>query len=178
MAKNEKQYLPQINISGAHIIYRNFAGAPSIDPKTKRNYNVNGARYFSITLDPEMAKDFEARGINVKYPKTADGEIDKERSPYVQVKVSGTQEVNAWTELYIVDENDKAVRIDNTQQSQFEMLDRMWYDNERGSDLVLRQYEWTSPTGGSGISLYLAIGYFRKTKDQMQIENPFAAKFN
>lgn len=172
----ERTFLPQINIKGARIIYRNFQGGPSIDRKSGRDYNRDGSRYFSILLDPEMAKDFEARGMNVKWPHTKEGQLDTERDPWVQIKVSVGREVRPFVRLYLVD-GDHVERLNNASDSQMKLLDDMWMDRELGSNLVLNQNEWTDDNGLKRISLYLAIGYFRKAQNSGSFEDPFAEEF-
>lgn len=74
----ERSYEPVI-IKDAHIFKTNFAGK-EIPP-----YNPAGRRNFLVSIDdPKVAKDMEADGWNIKWPKNP----DEGKNPFISVAVN------------------------------------------------------------------------------------------
>lgn len=81
MAQNR---MPNVVLQNVSIIFKNFAG--KVD-----QYNSQGARKFSVVLPPEVARDMEKDGWNVKWPKVrpdADDPQQDARDPHIAVEAS------------------------------------------------------------------------------------------
>lgn len=71
--------IPQITIEGADLGFRNFSGK-------EKTFNAAGKRTAVIFLDPEIAKQFELDGWNVKYLSPRDDQDDPK--PYLSFEAS------------------------------------------------------------------------------------------
>ena len=132
-----------LNLEDARIGYRNFEG-------NEGKYNKAGDRNFVVFLDDDQAKELEAEGWNVKWPKAND-EIDPEedeRQPYLQVSVA----YNNFPPTIVLVTDGNATRLS---EEEVGMLD--WADIVT-SDIVIRPYYWTV-NGNSGIKAYLKALY-------------------
>lgn len=79
MAKNT---IPEIRIENAHILFRNFGGAPT-------KYNPKGGkRTFCVILDPSDAKMLAKQGWNIKYLDARPEDGYDEPTPFLSVNVS------------------------------------------------------------------------------------------
>jgi hypothetical protein len=152
MAQNEIQ---KISIGNAVIGFRNFEGREG-------PYNKLGERSFAVFLDGDTARDLDAKGWNVKFPKDYDKvDPDQEsRDPYLQVSLGFEHFPPS---VYMIS-NGNATKLT---EHEVAMLD--WAELEK-VDLVIRPYTW-SVGGRSGIKAYLKSGYFTIATDE------FAAKY-
>ena len=162
--------LSQINLEGVRVTYKNFAGAET-KSQDGRVFNRNHDRYFSVVLDEEMARDFEAQGMNVRWPKHPDGTLDMTRNPTVQVKVSSGPEIFSSIHIFLVSQNN-VQRVPNDNQDVLSSLDNMFFSN---CDLVVRPRAW-EVNGNTGVTLYLQTGYFN-IDDTSKFEDPYADKY-
>lgn len=76
--QNQKPRIPPLTIENGRLIYRNFSGAP-------KKFNAAGLRNFHVVLDPDQARELEADGWNIKWPKPREDE--EARNPTLKVKV-------------------------------------------------------------------------------------------
>ena len=133
----------QLNIEGAQIGFRNFAGEEG-------PYNRAGERSFAVFLDKELANNLLADGWNVKFPKEREMEPDQEdtRSPHLQVSVA----FNNFPPKVVViaDGNPTVLGEDDVSMLDWAEIDLV--------DLVIRPYNWTM-NGQTGVKAYLKAIY-------------------
>lgn len=138
-----------LNLEGAQIGFRNFAGAEG-------PYNKAGDRNFVVFLDPEQAKDLEAKGWNIKWPKERPDVTpeDDDRNPYLPVQVA----YNRFPPKVIMITDGNATRLE---EEEVETLDFVEIEK---SDIVLNPYHW-SVNGKEGIKAYLKAIYVTVATD-------------
>ena len=145
MAKN---YVPDIRIENAHILFRNFKGAP-----TKFNPR-GGKRTFCVILDPNDAVALQEQGWNIKYLEAKPEDGYEEPTPFLSVNVAFGNyppRVN-----YIV--GDKMTALD---EDTIGLLDEADLET---IDVCIRAYTY-DVNGNEGISAYLKTGYFSARMD-------------
>ena len=138
-----KQIIGNLNIENAKIGFKNFIGAEG-------PYNDAGDRNFSVFLDPEYAKELEAIGWNVKWPKAKvldEGEID-ERQPHLPVKLT----FNNYPPKIIL------VAGEHTTQVGEDEMEALQYSNIINADLVIRPFQYDF-LGKQGIKAYCKALY-------------------
>jgi hypothetical protein len=131
-----------IEIEGAEIFFRNFAGKIE-------TFNPNGYRQFCVSLDgqdPGLIEQMQRDGWNIKFSKVRE-EGDEPR-PYLQVKVS--YKVKPPTVIMITSKGRTAL-----DESMIEVLD--WVDLGN-VDLIVQPSRW-SMNGNTGIKGYLKAIY-------------------
>lgn len=131
MADSAKTFM----VEDAQLIFRNFTGKEG-------QYNREGDRNFAVILDPEIAKQMEVDGWNVRY--LAAREEDDVETPYIQVSVNFN---NRPPRVVMLTSNSRT-QLD---EGSVEVLD--WADIQT-ADLIARGYEWTV-NGKSGVKAYL-----------------------
>lgn len=149
MAKNE------ILLGGVQIGFRNFAGKAS-------DYNDEGSRNFVVFLDEQKAKELEAQGLNVKWPKPLpeDSTLDPDedmRQPYLPVAIT----FHPYPAKVVIIVDDKAEELD---EGSVDMLDWAQIVNV---DLVVRPYHWERK-GRSGIKAYTKAIYVTIAQDEFE----------
>lgn len=144
MAKN-------IVIEGASIGFKNFSGR-EIPP-----YNPAGRRQFCVFLDPEIAKDLEKEGWNIKYLKEDEDGI---RQAFLSVRVNYG---NISPRIFMVTRRNKVFLDENT----IGMLDDADITNV---DIVIRPYTW-NVGNKEGIAAYVKTMYVTIEEDE------FASKY-
>lgn len=134
----------EIAMENVQIGFKNFEGREG-------PYNRKGQRDFVAFLDDEFAKELEAEGWNIKWPKPNDyiNPEEDDRNPYLPISV-GFDYYPA--KVYIISNEN----VNPIGEEEVEMLD--WAELEN-VDLVVRPYEW-EVNGKKGIKAYLKAGYF------------------
>lgn len=150
--------LGPVTIEGARIIFRNFAGRET-------PFNVAGERNFAVILDPQAAEMLHRDGWNVKTLKPREieeGDIPEE-TPYLPVKVSYK---NRPPRITLITSTGKT----NLNEDSVESLD--WADLSN-VDLIVNPYEWTMPSGKSGIKAYLKTMFATLNEDDLERKYAF-----
>lgn len=138
-----------LNLEGAVIGFRNFAGAEG-------KYNKAGDRNFVVFLDPERAKELEADGWNIHWPKEREGLApeDDDRNPYLPVQVA----YNRFPPKVVMISDGNATRLS---EDEVETLD---YVEIESTDIVINPYHWEM-NGNTGIKAYLKAIYVTVATD-------------
>lgn len=133
---SENNRIPNLEIEGARIVYRNFSGKPS-------KFNNEGDRNFCVIIDdPVQFENLQADGWNVK----CNNPDDEEKSMmYMKVKVNLESYAPPRIKMII---GEKSVSID---ENNIELLDGA---DIAYCDMVISPYQWEM-NGNSGISAYL-----------------------
>lgn len=142
-----------LQIDDAHIIYRNFAGAPS-------KYNREGDRNFAVVIPEQyIADELIERGWNVRIkPPREDGD---DPFMYLPVKVK----FNDRGPTAYLKSGDK---INNLNEDTIGLLDNV---DIMGVDLDIRPYDWVV-NGKDGRTAYLQSIHVTQNVDR------FAARYN
>lgn len=142
-----------LQIDDAHIIYRNFAGAPS-------KYNREGDRNFAVVIPEQyIADELIERGWNVRIkPPREDGD---DPFMYLPVKVK----FNDRGPTAYLKSGDK---INNLNEDTIGLLDNV---DIMGVDLDIRPYDWVV-NGKEGRTAYLQSIHVTQNVDR------FAARYN
>lgn len=146
--------LPVLNIENAHIMFRNFAGRETINPKTGKTINREGDRNFCVLIDdPEQAMRLADDGWNVKILPPRDEE--DEARHYIPVAVS----FKVIPPKIIMLTRRRKQPLD---ESTIECLD---YAEVRNVDLSLNPSEW-EVNGKTGVKAYLKTMYITVEEDE------------
>ena len=137
--------------------FRNFRG------EVDKNYNRDGARFFSVAIDREQAEELIHEGWDIYIPE------NPEYDPTLKVTISRDNGplphgvVIKWVDP----ETDTVTRVSDT-----DLLADMDDMGFRYVDLSISGYEW-SVNGNSGTKAYLRRGYFVLYTE----EDPFAERY-
>lgn len=86
-------YIKNIIMENARILFRNFSGNPS-------KFNAKGKRTFCLVIDPDMADRLSEEGWNVKFLKPR--EEGDTPTPYIQVNVGFKDDSSKSPKIYMV----------------------------------------------------------------------------
>lgn len=145
----------KLMMEGAKIIFRNFAGEPSM-------YNEKGNRNFCLVLDPETADKMAKDGWNVKFPPPReDGET---RDPYMQVSLKFWSKDGRRLKppTMVIISSKGRTRLT---EEEAEVLD--WVDI-KNVDLIVRPFFWSMPGGKSGCKAMLQSIYITIEEDYLE----------
>ena len=137
--------------------FRNFRG------EVDKNYNRDGARFFSVAIDREQAEELIREGWDIYIPE------NPEYDPTLKVTISRDNGplphgvVIKWVDP----ETDTVTRVSDT-----DLLADMDDMGFRYADLSISGYEW-DVNGNSGTKAYLRRGYFVLYTE----EDPFAERY-
>lgn len=146
-------YIPDIQIRDAVLgngNWRNFAGRAG-------RYNKDGARSFTVFINPDDVAFLKDQGWNIKEtrPRNEDDDIRY----YLNVKVNyGSRP----PKIYLVTKDHKRVLSEDS----LSMLDWAEFSHV---DLVIHPYKW-DVNGKSGVAAYLKTGYFTIVEDEFADE--------
>jgi hypothetical protein len=142
--------LGKITIENAQMMFRNFAGA-------ENQYNRAGDRNFAVVIeDPEFAQELIADGWNVKIKEPR--EEGDEPFMYLGVSVSYKNQPPQVTMLT------SAGRTRLNEQT----IDVLDYTDIINVDVVLNPYEWSMPSGASGVKAYLKTMFVKVDEDDLE----------
>lgn len=137
-----------ISIENAKIGFRNFAGKEG-------TFNPAGRRNFCIFLSPNVAKDLESDGWNIRYLQPRDPDDDVQ--PYLQVSVNYD---NYPPKIVAITSYSKSTLDEDT----VGILDWAEIDNV---DLIIRPYNW-EVNNKVGIKAYLKAMYVTLVEDEFE----------
>lgn len=146
-----------ITVEDARLIFRNFAGKAT-------DYNQAGDRNFHVVLEPDFARQLEADGWTVKWPKPRpDIEPDEdERLPSLPVKIKyrGRLGQELTPPLVYMITNGRATRLG---EGEIDLLDSA---DIATVDLKIRPHFWDH-RGEQGISAYVEAMYVTVVLDDL-----------
>lgn len=149
MAKENKKVTENINIEGAELRFRNFAGRAS-------EYNAEGDRNFAVLLDEDLAEQLQEDGWNVKRLKPRDEDDNPDGTPYLSVKVR----FDPFPPIIQLITSAGKTKIDQDSAWQ---LDDAIIEN---ADIIIRPYNYPSIAGRpGGVSAYLKAAYITIEED-------------
>lgn len=140
MAINEN-----LTVENAHLIYRNFSGAPS-------QFNREGDRNFCVRFDVDTAQKLADDGWNIKFREPR--EEGDEPFGYLPVAVNYN---NFAPNIWLVTSHNKT-RLDANTVSQLD------YAEIQNVDLVIRPYNW-EVSGKKGTKAYVKNMYVTIVED-------------
>lgn len=149
MAKDFK-VTSNINIEGAHIIFKNFKGE-------KTQYNAKGNRNFGVLIDREIAPTLEEEGWKVRYLKPR--EEGDTPQPWLQVKVK----FGDYPPIVNLITSKGRRRLD---EDTVDMLD---YTPIKNVDLIIRPYNYPATEDRpGGVAAYLKSIYVTVLEDDFE----------
>lgn len=136
-----------LKIENARIGFRNFAGAAS-------TYNKAGDRNFVIFLEHDLAKELEADGWNIKWPKI-DPDKDIKRDPHLPVSLK----------FNVVPP--KVVLINGNTQTRMteDTVSALDYAEIENVDIIINPYHW-EVNGKTGVKAYVKTMYVTLVVDE------------
>jgi hypothetical protein len=136
-------------VEDAKLLFRNFSGEET-------PYNKAGKRNFAVVLDEESAEKLSKDGWNVKLLQAREeGEPD---TPYISVEVGYKIKPPRIT---MITSNSRT----NLGEDEVGVLD--WADIVT-CDLIARAYNWSMPTGKSGVKAYLQTMFVTINEDELE----------
>jgi len=142
-----------IKVENARIGFRNFTGKEG-------QYNPAGRRNFCVFFEPEIARDLEEDGWNIRWLEPKNEGDD--RQAYLQVAVSFD---NIPPKILLISSNGKTVINENNAS----LLD--WAEIKE-VDLIIRPYNWTTNPGTrnekSGVKAYVKSMYVTIEEDEFE----------
>lgn len=134
----------QVTLANAQIGFKNFQGLAG-------KFNKAGDRSFAVFMDEALAKELEAEGWNVKWPKERDeSKFDEEDTRHAHLPVAITFD-NFPPKVILIAGEQKTMLSAET----VDMLD--WAEIEN-VDLIVRPYNW-EVNGEKGVKAYVKAMY-------------------
>ena len=145
----EKNNVPNIIMSSARILFRNFSGSPD-------KYNKQGGkRTFSILLDEETAMRLKEDGWNVKPLKSR--EDDDENHYHLAVEASYKLYP---PRIYLIAGKRKTELTEDT-------ISALDYAEISNVDITIRPYSW-EVNGKTGVKAYVKNMYITVVEDEFE----------
>ena len=137
--------------------FRNFRG------EVDKNYNRDGARFFSVAIDREQAEELIREGWDIYIPE------NPEYDPTLKVTISRDNGPLPHSVVikWVDPETDTVTRVTDP-----DLLADMDTMGIRYADLSISGYEW-EVNGNSGTKAYLRRGYFVLHTE----EDPFSERY-
>jgi len=139
----------QLTLENAQIGFRNFSGLEG-------KFNKAGDRSFAVFLDNQLAKDLEAEGWNIKWPRERDSNFDEEDTRHAHLPVAITFDNFPPKVILVAGDNTTMLNADTV-----DMLD--WAEIEN-VDLIVRPYNW-EVNGQTGVKAYVKAIYITIVTD-------------
>lgn len=144
------QKLNKITIENAQIIFRNFAGAET-------QYNRAGDRNFAVVLeDKKFIDSLIADGWNIKIQEPREDGDD----PFVYLPVAVSYK-NRPPQVTMLTTSGRTRLSEQT-------IDVLDYTDIVEVDVVLNPYEWSIPSGASGVKAYLKTMFVKVDEDDLE----------
>jgi hypothetical protein len=166
----QQQYIPEVQLDGVRVIWRNFEG--------REEFNQTGNRNFTVVLPPEIAEDMVKQGWSVKSkPPREEGE---DTFYYMKVKVSfkfKQPRITLVTKKFDPKLDKQRLMRTLLDEEALTVLDMVEFDNV---ELILSPSRWTV-RGESGVTAYLKTGFFFQHQDALEeryANLPFADEMN
>jgi hypothetical protein len=153
----QQGYIPEVQLDGIRIIWRNFEG--------REEFNVSGNRNFTVVLPEVAALDMIKQGWNVK--SKAPREEGEETFYYMKVKVSHKfkpPRIYLVTKKYDPKIDAQKLMRTSLDEEALAILDQVEFDNV---DIILSPSKWTV-RGESGVTAYLKTGFFFQHQDVLE----------
>ena len=146
--------IPNLEIEGARLIFRNFSGKPD-------KFNPQGGkRKFGVIIDPDKVEGLREEGWNVKMlPPKEDGS-----EPLFYISVNVQYGEFRKPNVYMITRDKKELLTEET-------VSAVDYADLLNVNLVIQPHPW-EVNGKSGINAYLKNGYFEIQTDR------FASKYD
>lgn len=138
-------------LTSRDIWMRNFEGVEK--PKNKA-----GERNFLVSLEPDHARQLEADGWNVKWPRPGEDGEESSFKPFLPVKVTVGKRASR---IYIVSPAHPEGIL--TYEEGLKELDYAELDSV---SLIINPSEWHNDFGETGIKAYLEAGQFTLLVDE------------
>lgn len=137
-----------IYVDNARIGFRNFEGREG-------QYNAAGNKHFSIFIDEGIAKELEAEGWNIKWPKPSNNPEEDDRQPFFEVNVR----FDKYPPKCIMIAGENVTRLDETTVGELD------YARFVKIDIILNPSKW-EVRGQRGIKPYLKAIYATVETDE------------
>lgn len=151
MAKNDGTII----IEDARIIYRNFSGVEG-------PFNQAGTRTFNVLLEPDIAKQLEEDGWNVKYLKPRAEDEEEGTEPQAHMQVVARYDKGRPPRVVLITSRNRT----NLDEETVECLDDA---DIKTIDMIIRPYHW-DVRGESGIKAYLKTMFVTIQEDYLELK--------
>lgn len=133
----------QVTLANAQIGFKNFSGLAG-------KFNKAGDRSFAVFLDEPLAKELEAEGWNVKWPKARESNFDEEDTRHAHIPVAITFENFPPKVILIAGEHKTMLTAETVDQLDWAEIENV--------DLIIRPYNW-EVNGEKGVKAYVKAMY-------------------
>lgn len=143
-----------VTIENAEILFRNFSGKET-------QYTPAGTRTFNVKLDPELAKQMEEDGWNVKWREPR-GEHAEEFEPFAHIQVVARYDKGRPPRVVMITSRNRTPLDEDT----IDCLDDV---EIKQCDLIIRPYTW-EVRGEKGIKAYLKTMFVTIQEDYLELK--------